>query len=223
VPIAATNQGVVLRRRTDQGLAPQSGDVFLNGAFVGIWHLPDVNYSGVNKRWRDSEFYIPWGYTAGKTNLNICISSTNGNWNEYGYQIYSVLPLQPSADLDADGMPDQWEGLYFANIRAVLPGQDDDADGYNNYDEYISGSDPLIRESVFRIEASSLSETGTTYRVLRWPSIPGRVYSVYWSSNLMNGFQVLKDNAPWVENVFTDAVHRVGDKGFYRIKVHLEP
>ena len=223
VPITATNQGVVLRRRTDQGAAPQSGDVFLNGAFVGTWYLPDVNCSGVNKRWRDSEFYISWGYTAGKTNLNICISSTNGNWSEYGYQIYSVLPLQSSADLDADGMPDQWEGLYFVNIRDALPEQDEDADGYSNLEEYISGSDPLIRESVFRVEASSLSEAGTACRVLRWPSIPGRVYSVYWSSNLMNGFQVLKDNAPWVENVFTDAVHRVGDKGFYRIKVRLEP
>lgn len=223
VPLAVTNQGVVLRRRTDQGRAPQAGDVFLSGSFVGTWYLPDVNYSGVNKRWRDSEFCIPWEYTAGKTNLNIRISATNGDWNEYRYQVYSVVPLHASPDMDADGMPDQWEGVYFANIRSALPGQDGDADGYSNLEEYIFGSDPLREQSVFRTEAFVVSDAGSTCWVLKWPSIPGRVYSICWSSNLMNGFQTLEDNILWTQNGFTDAVHRTEDNGYYRIKVRLSP
>jgi hypothetical protein len=224
VPVAVTNQGVILRRRTDQGTAHQAGEVFVNGILAGTWYLPDVNYSGSNKRWRDSEFYIPWQYTAGKTNLDIRISSAGG-WNEYLYQVYSVIPLDPSSDIDADGTPDQWEGMYFADIRSARPGDDGDGDGLSSQEEYISGSDPLNRQSVFLTEASLAPDAGTTYRdrVLSWPSIPGRVYSVCWSSNLMNGFQVLKDDVPWIENVFTDTVQRAHSQGYYRINVRLVP
>ncbi len=223
VPVAPSNRGVLLRRRTDQGVAPQSGEVFINEAHVGTWYLPDINFSNVNKRWNDSEFYIPWNYTAGKTNLNIRISSGGDNWNEYRYQIYSMIPLQPSADMDQDGIPDQWEGLYFADICSALPGQDLDADGYDNRAEYIAGSDPMLRTSVFQVGSSFVFDAGSMRLVLSWPTLSGRIYSIYWSSNLPTGFQLLKDNVPWTENSFTDTVHQADNQGFYRINVRLEP
>jgi len=55
--------------------------------------------------------------------------------------------LQPSADSDGDGMPDDWE-LINGEGSALL---DPDADGQNNRDEYLSGTDPLNANSSFMI------------------------------------------------------------------------
>jgi hypothetical protein len=44
-------------------------------------------------------------------------------------------------DSDKDGLPDDWERFYFANLTADGKG-DADADGISNLDEYASDSDP---------------------------------------------------------------------------------
>jgi hypothetical protein len=49
------------------------------------------------------------------------------------------------------------------------------------------------------------------------------VYSVYWTTNLLGGFQPLETNLVWPQNSWTDTVHSAEDGGFYRVKVQLQP
>ena len=113
-----------------------------------------------------------------------------------------------------DGLPDSWEQQYFggstnANPSAVA------SNGVNTIREvYIAGLNP--NDPASRLELSSIYP-------LRWNAASGRVYSVYWSSNLLSGFEPLATNIPWNGSVFTDSLHSAENQGFYRIKVRLEP
>lgn len=215
VPVAVGNKGVVLRRRTDQGLNPQAGNVFVDGVFVGTWSLVDTNFADVDPRWTDAEFYIPWPLTAGKTNLNIRIEPTSGSWNEYRYQVYSVVPLVPTDDMDEDGLPDRWEAQFFADIRSALPEQDADADGYSTVDEWIAGTNPEDSDSVFRIHP------GVPGQSLTWAAVSGRVYTVSVTTNLLQEFQLVKSKIPWTESGF--AITNSSPAAYYRVDVELGP
>jgi len=64
--------------------------------------------------------------------------------------------------------------------------------------------------------------------VLRWPSLSGRLYDVYWTSNLLGGtegFVPLATNLPATPtvNVYTDTVSGVQNRGFYYIQSKPEP
>ncbi len=55
-----------------------------------------------------------------------------------------------------------------------------------------------------------------------WTAVSGRVYNIYWTSNLVNGFGIpFKTNV--VGGCFTDTVHDAAVEGFYKIEVQLEP
>jgi len=59
--------------------------------------------------------------------------------------------------------------------------------------------------------------------IIQWGSASGRVYSIYWTSNLVNGFDApLETNLPWTPAVYTDTTHTANEKGFYKIDVELE-
>ena len=51
----------------------------------------------------------------------------------------------------------------------------------------------------------------------------GRVYSIYWSTNLLDGFETLPFVSNITSGVFTDTVHGAVDAGFYRLEVELAP
>jgi len=59
--------------------------------------------------------------------------------------------------------------------------------------------------------------------ILQWqPWSSGRVYTVQWSTNLLENFQPLETNIPWMANSFTDSVHNPGSLNFYKIDVQLD-
>ncbi len=69
---------------------------------------------------------------------------------------------------------------------------------------------------------------GTTNVVLRWPSLAGHRYDVFWTTNLMTQPQVfimIATNLPATPsvNVYTDTVHGAKDRGFYRIQGRQSP
>ncbi len=87
---------------------------------------------------------------------------------------------------------------------------------------YIIGLDPTDPDGLFAI--SGIGRVSSS-KVLNWNSVSGRLYNVYWSSNLLggaSGFQLLYSNIPWNASTVTDTVHSAEDKGFYRIDVQLE-
>ena len=129
-----------------------------------------------------------------------------------------VTDRTDSTDADGDGMADSWETTHFGSTD-VLPGAMA-SNGVNTVlQAYIAGLDPTCATNRFQI--SDLSSL-TSESVLRWNSVSGRVYSVYWSSNLLSGFVLLSNNLHWAGNVFTDETHNAESKGFYKVEVEME-
>ncbi len=212
IPVVAINQGALLRRRTDQGLNPQSAEVFVDDESVGVWALVDTNFSGVSQRWIDSEFEIQWAYTAGKTNLNIRIEPQGSSWSEYLYEIHSVVPLSASPDMDCDGIPDVWEARYVPNIRTSSPDDDLDGDGYTMLEEYIANTSPSDARAVLQLEQSDDGQ-------LTFYAHSNRSYQIWYCSNLNDAvWAVLTNFAGADEAVYFEAPQSQ-NPSFYRLEV----
>ena len=118
-----------------------------------------------------------------------------------------------TADGDGNGLPDWWEQQYFGgtgvNPSAIC------SNGINTVREaYIAGLDPKDKTSVLR---ASIPVNG---KILGWNATSGRVYSVYWATNLVTGFQCLESNIPWTRGGFTNST--TVPCGYYKIGVRLE-
>lgn len=124
----------------------------------------------------------------------------------------------PYADIDADGLPDWWEEQYFgASTNADASATA--ANGLNTIEQtYIAGLDPTDPLSTFDLAA----QPAVSPVAFRWNAVSGRVYSVYWTTNLLSGFELLETGIVWPQNSWTDQVNGVQGSGFYRIKVRLE-
>lgn len=118
-------------------------------------------------------------------------------------------------DEDGDGVADRWESQYLGsttniNLNAVC------SNGINTFLEaYVAGLDPTDPNAAFLTSI-------LPGRILRWNAVSGRVYSVYWTTNLMNGFppQPLATNIPWTQASFTNST--TVPRGYYKIDVRLE-
>ncbi len=146
-----------------------------------------------------------------------------------------------SSDTDNDGMGDGWEvdnglnpnandasvdtdgdGIVNSNeyVFGTSPTDaDTDGDGQNDYEEiYITGMSPTNAASVFGLNMIDISGTNT---VIRWPSVTGRLYEVWLSSNLLDGFVPVQSNIQATGsgyNEFTNST--LTTPVFYRVKVH---
>ena len=97
---------------------------------------------------------------------------------------------------------------------------DDDLDGQNNGDEYISGTEPTDPSSYFHITGvANLPANGF---VINWESVPGRVYGVYWTTNLTGSLLPLETNIAYPQNSYTDSVHALPVNCFYKIGVQMK-
>lgn len=122
-----------------------------------------------------------------------------------------------AADSDSDGLPDSWESQYFASSTAAVASEDPDNDGLSNWQEYIAGTDPTSSFSTLLVESLQVAPSGTGY-VVKWNSVSGRTYGVYYAPDLNTDFTLLQDNIPATQNVYTDTLHNASSGGFYRIK-----
>ncbi len=94
VNISPANQGIIVRRRSDQSSGRQCARIFIDGKQVmeRDWYFADRNPC---KRWLDDEFFIPEKYTHGKSRIKLRVEprpiDEKLNWNEYFYSVYSLL------------------------------------------------------------------------------------------------------------------------------------
>ena len=146
--------------------------------------------------------------------VTLCMTST-GAARPYALDNL-VVYASHETDADKDGLPDDWEKQYFGRTVAV-DGNSIASNGFNTVREmYIAGLDPTDAKSRFGI-------SGFSGNTLHWDSVSGRVYSVYWSTNLMNGFESLATHINWRQSAWTDQVYRTEGQVFYQLKVELEP
>jgi hypothetical protein len=89
-----------------------------------------------------------------------------------------------SDDDNADGLPDNWQVKYFGPIASFwpLPGADSDGDGNSNRDEFLAGTNPADGSSALRTSIEN-TQLGT---LLVWNSLPGGLYQIQASSDLIN-------------------------------------
>jgi len=121
-------------------------------------------------------------------------------------------------DEDGDGLPDSWEITHYGSTN-VNPNATA-SNGINTVRQaYIAGLDPTNAQSRFLISELSPQASAS---VLSWVATSGRVYTIYWSSNLLSGFQSLETNVPWTNIPYSDTNHTAEEKGFYKIEVGLE-
>jgi len=101
-------------------------------------------YAGAIRPKRDShDERIVREVRSGRTTFGngIIASQTDvGGWPE-------LLSTQPQQDIDADGMPDEWERRFSPNRDLSLQGSLDlDGDGYTNVEEYLNQTNPIKNE-----------------------------------------------------------------------------
>jgi len=126
-----------------------------------------------------------------------------------------ITEVQSAPDTDGDGLPDWWETIYYGGATNASPAAMA-SNGVNTVIQaYIAGLDPTDPSALFTI--SELQSN-----VLFWSGVSGRVYTIYWTSNLLSGFQTLEPNLPWTGSTFTDTTHSAEDQGFYKIDVKIE-
>ncbi|MFM2083054.1 MAG: hypothetical protein RL380_1745 [Verrucomicrobiota bacterium] len=98
-------------------------------------------------------------------------------------------PLSASAsgttwgyDNNYDGLPDDWETLYFGNNSANWPAlnADSDGDGMNNLREFLAGTNPTNAASVLRVKL----ENSNQGLFLSWNTQPGLMYQLQSSTVL---------------------------------------
>jgi hypothetical protein len=111
---------------------------------------------------------------------------------------------------------DDWLVLHYGSTNVNVSATA--SNGVNTIKEcYIAGLNPTNPASVLLISDLRFP---TSANVFRWNAASGRVYTVYWTSNLLNGFgSVLQSN--YTGGVFTDTLHGADNQGFYQIKVRL--
>ena len=124
-------------------------------------------------------------------------------------------------DDDGDGIPDDWESQYFNGPTNAVAEMDSDGDGYNNFQEYITGSIPTNSGSFFAV-TNFIPHVGGGGFVVEWPSIPDRYYSVLWSTNLTHGFQIVEPDLEHPQNSYTDSGNIIEPQGFYKVDVRLK-
>jgi hypothetical protein len=121
--------------------------------------------------------------------------------------------------LFTNSTPASWLAQYGLPVSDAGALSDTDGDGMTAWQENIAGTIPTLGTSVLKISNHWKTTDGAGY-VFAWPAVSGRVYSVYWSSNLMA--EVWPQLSGDASGIYTDTVHGAELKGFFRIKAHKQ-
>ena len=133
--------------------------------------------------------------------------------------VLEVVVASNSTDWDNDGLPNNWELEYFGGETNAVAGEDVDDDFFNNLNEYISGTDPTNGNSYF---TTTPAVDGSGF-IVSWHPVSNREYAVWHCESLTNGFSNLTNGIAYPQNSYTDTVHAVEGRGFYKVDVQLTP
>jgi len=148
----------------------------------------------------------------------------DGDWIQINFETANTNLVDPEIMLWIEGTETNMlvrgeSDETIGTCRVVDPEADTDGDMMSNAAEIMAGTDLFDEESTFKV--TETTRDGTGHYVLRWEAVEGRVYSVAWTPSLTESFQPLETDILWPQNSWTDTVHTVEAKGFYRITVRL--
>jgi hypothetical protein len=120
--------------------------------------------------------------------------------------------------LFTNGTPSSWlasNGFPISDVGALQTG----ANGMEAWESYTAGVAPQIATTTFKVVRFNLLNAG---QVVTWPSVTGRTYALFWSPAATGPFTTTVAEA-LTAGVYTDALHGADDRGFYQLRVRLEP
>ena len=97
--------------------------------------------------------------------------------------LFLVQIPELSGDTDTDGLPDDWERLYFTDLSHTAE-EDADHDGLSNGAEFEAGTNPVEPGSVLRISGIA-PQLGSGIR-LTWTAVSGKSYRVQQTDELVS-------------------------------------
>ena len=140
-------------------------------------------------------------------------------WDTSQLSITGKLSIVPdTSDTNDNGIEDGWEYQYFRGPVSAEGNPDNDP--FSNLEEFIAGTDPTNRASIFGFTNAFSDATGF---IVEWaPCISNRSYSVNWSTNLNDSFRPLESGIESPRNSCTDTVDSVTDQCFYNVEVEIK-
>jgi autotransporter-associated beta strand protein len=116
-----------------------------------------------------------------------------------------------------NGVPSAWLASYGLEETDAAALSDSDHDGLLNWEEYLTGTDPVNRASAFKI--TSVGSAGNQ-RVVQWQAVAGKTYSVWFSEDLTDNSWTLKQTGiTGVAPTTSATIPSTSSKGFFRIRV----
>ncbi len=137
-----------------------------------------------------------------------------------GNGLLSVRMPGATGDSNGNGIPDDWEILFFGMITNVTDQTDFDRDGLSDFREYLSGTDPTDPDSCVAIAPPTIRSPEDGGVLLRWHSISGGTYRIERAAALFPGdfSRVgLDQSATPPLNVYTDHPPADIPASFYRL------
>lgn len=125
------------------------------------------------------------------------VQYANGKTHGYTYDAAGNLTRRAATlpgmggDSDGDGLPDDWELLFFGNLGRDGTG-DFDNDGFRDSSEFLAGTSPTDAQSLLTITRAI---PGAGQFTLEWQSVAGKTYRVQYKDTL---------NVPAWENLAGD-------------------
>lgn len=172
-----------------------------------------ASYTNSIDSWTQQTLSLP------NPNANYAIAfEGRANWG-YGVCLDDIEVYGYPADINTvtNNTPLAWLADYGLAPTDTGALGDTDNDGLTAWQEWLAGTSPTQYLSVLALSNTLHTTTG---RILQWPTVTGRVYSVNWSSNLAtSAFTALATNI--TIGIYTDTVHAAELTGFYQIGVNL--
>ncbi len=122
-------------------------------------------------------------------------------------------PSSPHISSAIDATKSIWQEDHFGGATNANPNATC-SNGVNAvWEAYIAGIDPTDPNVAFLTSI-------LPGEILQWSCVSGRVYSVWWTTNLLNDFQPLETNLPWTQGSYTNS--DAPPCSYYKINVQLE-